>query len=44
MFAKKILLPVVLFQLHVSVELAVMVHTSQLVLVRVGVFPASLGE
>lgn len=44
MFAKKILLPVVLFQLLVSVELSVMVHASHLVLVRVGVFPASLGK
>ena len=44
MFAKKVLLPVVLFQLLVSVELAVTVHISHLISVRVWVFPASLAK
>lgn len=44
MFAKKVLLPVILFQLLVSVELAVTDHVSHLILVRVGVFPASLAK
>lgn len=44
MFAKKFLLPMVLLQLLVSVELSVTVHISHLIMVRVGLFPASLAE
>lgn len=44
MFAKEFLLPVVLIQLLVSVELAVTVHVSHLIIVRVRVFPASLAK